>query len=69
MLSIIDKSNMEKLEALNNKKVMAYVEEAIALCKPEKVTVITDADEDIKYIRNKENKDINNVDSKLHRCE
>ncbi len=52
MLSIIDKTNMEKLEALNNKKVMAYVEEAITLCKPAKVTVLTDSDEDIKYIRN-----------------
>ena len=52
MLSIIDKPNMEKLEALKNKKVMAYLEEAISLCKPSKVTVITDAAEDILYLRN-----------------
>jgi len=52
MLSIIDKPNMDKLEALNNKKVMEYLEEAISLCKPETVTVITDSDEDIAYLRN-----------------
>jgi len=52
MLSIIDKINMEKLEALKNAKVMEYVEEAINLCKPAKVTVLTDSAEDITYIRN-----------------
>jgi phosphoenolpyruvate carboxykinase (GTP) len=52
MLSVINKANMVKLEALKNEKVMAYVEEAIKLCKPAKVTVITDAAEDIAYLRN-----------------
>jgi len=52
MLSIIDKTNMAKLEALKNEKVMEYVEEAINLCKPDKVTVLTDSAEDIAYIRN-----------------
>jgi len=52
MLSIIDKINMKKLEALKNAKVMEYVEEAINLCKPAKVTVLTDSAEDIAYIRN-----------------
>lgn len=52
MLSkIIDKVNMKKLEALNNKKVMENLEMAIDLCKPAKVTVITDEKEDIAYLR------------------
>jgi len=48
---MIDKENLKKLEALNNKKVIEYVMEAIELCKPAKVTVITDADEDIEYVK------------------
>lgn len=48
---IIDKESMQKLEALGNKKVMDYLNDAIALCKPAKVTVITDAAEDIEYVR------------------
>lgn len=49
--NIIGQANVKKLEALNNKKVMAYLEEAIELCKPAKVTVITDSKEDIAYLR------------------
>ena len=49
--SIVDQANMKKLEALNNKKVMANLEMAIELCKPAKVTVITDSAEDINYLR------------------
>lgn len=47
----IDEKSMKKLEALNNPKVIEYLEDAIALCKPASVTVITDADEDIQYVR------------------
>jgi len=47
----MDKRAMEKLESLNNPKVIEYVNEAIELCKPEKVTVITDSSEDINYVR------------------
>ena len=47
----IDKECMQKLEALGNKKVLEYLNDAIALCKPAKVTVITDAPEDIQYVR------------------
>lgn len=47
----IDNKNLEKLKALNNKHMMNYVEKAIELCKPEKVTVITDSKEDINYVR------------------
>ena len=47
----MDKINRLKLEGLNNKYVTEKVEEAIKLCKPAKVTVITDAKEDIAYLR------------------
>ena len=47
----MDKINQQKLEELNNKYVKEKVEEAIKLCKPAKVTVMTDAKEDIAYLR------------------
>ncbi|MBN1623694.1 MAG: phosphoenolpyruvate carboxykinase (GTP) [Clostridia bacterium] len=50
--SVLDQANLKKLEALDNKKVMANLEMAIKLCKPAKVTVITDSSEDIAYLRN-----------------
>ena len=48
---VMDATARKKLEALNNPKVLRLVEEAIELCKPAKVTVITDAEEDIDYVR------------------
>ena len=51
--SILDEKNLEKLKALNNEKVLKVVEEYIKLCKPEKVTVLTDAKEDIEFMRQK----------------
>lgn len=50
-MDIMDKGTRQKLEALNNPKVMKLVTKAIELCKPAKVTVITDAKEDIDYVR------------------
>lgn len=47
----MDKINLKKLEELNNQYVINVAEEAIQLCKPEKVTVITDSKEDINYVR------------------
>jgi len=47
----MDKINQEKLKNLNNKHIIAKVKEAIELCKPAKVTVITDSKEDINYVR------------------
>ena len=47
----MDNVSRAKLEALNNPKVMEYVEEAIKLCRPAKVTVITDSEEDTNYVR------------------
>ena len=48
---MIDKMNLKKLEKLNNKYVQKKVEEAIKLCKPAKVTIISDSSEDIDYVR------------------
>ncbi len=48
---LINEESRKKLEQLGNKKVMDYLNEAIELCKPAKVSVITDAEEDIAYIR------------------
>ena len=50
--SILSKENREKLEYLNNPKVLKIVEEFTKLLKPSKVSVITDAQEDIDYVRN-----------------
>jgi phosphoenolpyruvate carboxykinase (GTP) len=49
--AILDDTNLAKLEALDNPKVMRVVEEYVKLCKPAKVTVITDLEKDIKYVR------------------
>lgn len=49
--SILDANNLAKLEALKNPKVMKVVEEYVALCKPAKVTVLTDSKEDEEYVR------------------
>lgn len=43
--------NQKKLEKLNNKKVEELIDFAIELCKPDKVTIIDDSKDDIKYVR------------------
>ena len=43
---------MQRLEKLNNQYVVEMIEEAIQLCRPAKVTVMTDTKEDIAYLRN-----------------
>jgi len=48
----MDMANQEKLKNLNNEHIIAKVKEAIELCKPSKVTVITDSKEDIVYLGN-----------------
>ncbi|MGV9197459.1 MAG: phosphoenolpyruvate carboxykinase (GTP) [Promethearchaeia archaeon] len=50
---VLDQENLNKLLALNNEKVLEVVNEFVKLCKPSKVTVITDSEEDIKYVREK----------------
>ena len=49
----IDQPNLEKLYALNNEHISRIVDEFVNLCKPEKVTVITDSIEDIEYCKQK----------------
>ena len=43
--------NLRKLEELNNHYVVNVIQEATQLCKPAKVTVITDSKEDINYVK------------------
>jgi phosphoenolpyruvate carboxykinase (GTP) len=51
--SIISKEDYEKLYALNNEHVLSIIHDFVDLCKPSKVTVITDSEEDIRYVREK----------------
>ncbi len=52
-MNIIDQGDLIKLKALNNEHVLRIVNEFVELCKPRKVTVITDSKEDIEYVRQK----------------
>ncbi|MHA2035598.1 MAG: phosphoenolpyruvate carboxykinase (GTP) [Promethearchaeota archaeon] len=47
----ISSPNLEKLKALNNNHILKIVNDFVKLCKPEKITVITDSKEDIEYCR------------------
>ena len=49
--STLSQDDLKKLEYLNNPKVLKIVEEFTDLLKPSKVTVITDSQEDIDYVR------------------
>lgn len=48
---MIDEKSLAKLKALKNSHVMEIVEKYVELCKPSKVTVLTDSKEDIDYAR------------------
>ena len=48
---MFNKLNQEKLDYLDNKHVINIVKFAVKLCKPDRVTVITDSREDITYVR------------------
>ena len=50
-MEVIDRNNLDKLEALNNKHVLKIINDFITLCKPSKATVITDSKEDIDYVK------------------
>ena len=50
---VIDQESLNKLYALNNEHVLKIVNEFVSLSKPSKITVITDSQEDINYIRQK----------------
>ena len=47
----MDCVSLSKLRALDNSHVIEQVERFVALCKPDKVTVITDDPEEVSYIR------------------
>jgi phosphoenolpyruvate carboxykinase (GTP) len=49
--NILDDDNRSKLEVLNNPHVIELVERFVSLCKPSKVTVVTDEPSDIAYVR------------------
>ncbi len=67
-LEVIDEDNLDKLYALNNKHILNIINEFILICKPSKVTVITDSKEDINYVRKKaiENKEESELFTKGH---
>jgi phosphoenolpyruvate carboxykinase (GTP) len=50
-IKVLDKENLDKITALANTKVDQIITDFITLCKPSKVTVITDSDVDIAYVR------------------
>jgi len=69
--NVLDEKNLKKLEELNNPKVMELVEKYIKHCKPAKVTVLTDSQEDIDYVRqlsltNKEEKKLEMEGHTIH---
>jgi phosphoenolpyruvate carboxykinase (GTP) len=47
----LDEANLEKLSAIANPKVHLFVADAIELCQPDTVFVMTDSAEDTAYIR------------------
>ena len=48
---LLSLENYNKLEALNNPHILKQVERFIKICKPAKVSVITDSPEDVAYVR------------------
>jgi len=48
---ILDEENLAKLEALKNPHAIKIIEKYVELCKPAKVSVITDDAKDIAYVR------------------
>lgn len=49
--AVLDEGNSDKLLGLGNRHVLGIVEEYANLCRPEKISVITDSKEDINYVR------------------
>ncbi|MBN2368594.1 phosphoenolpyruvate carboxykinase (GTP) [Candidatus Woesearchaeota archaeon] len=50
-VKILDKKSSSILEELNNRHVLSIVEKYAELCKPAKVTVLTDSEDDTEYVR------------------
>ncbi|MBN2112159.1 phosphoenolpyruvate carboxykinase (GTP) [Candidatus Woesearchaeota archaeon] len=51
MSELLTGESLKKLEALKNPHVMNIVKKYIGICRPAKVTVVTDSAEDINYVR------------------
>jgi len=49
---IMDEESFRKLAAIKNGEVMAFIAETVNLCRPDKVWVGDDSEEDATYIRN-----------------
>ena len=47
----INDKSLKKLKMLNNPKAVNLVEEYAKLCRPEKITVLSDSKEDLEYIK------------------
>jgi len=47
----ISKENLHKLKSLHNGRVTKIVETVAELCRPEKISVITDSENDAQYVR------------------
>ena len=50
---LISQDDVEKLFNLKNEHVLKIIKQFVDLCKPSKVTVISDSKEDIEYVRQK----------------
>jgi phosphoenolpyruvate carboxykinase (GTP) len=60
---LISQKDTDKLFALRNEHLLKIVKKFVDLCKPRKVTVISDSEEDIKYVR--QHSILNREESKL----
>jgi len=49
--AILNDANLQKLQALNNPKILKIVEEYVKLCKPARAIVLTGTKDDLEYIR------------------
>ena len=50
---LLTEQDFEKLNALNNQHVLRIIHQFVDLCNPDKLTVISDSEEDISYVRQK----------------
>ncbi len=50
---ILSQLDFEKLIDLNNERAISIIEKFVNICKPEKLMVISDSQEDIDYVKTK----------------
>jgi phosphoenolpyruvate carboxykinase (GTP) len=48
---VLDEKSRLKLNTLENKHITEQLEKFVAICKPDKILVLSDSDEDVEYIR------------------